>query len=481
MRNLFLIFYTVLLLFVSCSKSVDNQENINEESIAKDLTIFIVNDIHGQIDNFSKIKYIIDKEREVTNVIVTSGGDLFSGNPVVDNFPEKGYPIIDLMNRVGFDISVIGNHEYDYGEVNLKNRIDQANFDWVCANVNMSSSGVPQPFEYTTISVDNLKVTFLGLVETNGKEDATIPSTHPWRVENFIFERPEDVVASYSKIKEQENSDLYVALTHIGNRGNHGELGDHQLAEQFPYFDLIIGGHSHSIINDVVNQIPIFQAGSNLKNMGKIELTITDKKIKTVEYELIDLNNHVEEDTELKEVIQEYNDAPYLNEVIGFSQLNHENSQIGCFITDALRTEMGVDLTFQNTGGVRSDLDYGDVTRRMIFEILPFNNPVVIYEMTVSEIKDFLISSGSGFYYSGVIFEKNSGVLNVKDLNGEILSDKTILSVGVNDYIPAVFDTYFPTDGIIQPLTDAEIVISYLEEINDQINYTGCNNYFRYN
>ncbi len=72
----------------------------------------------------------------------------------------------------------------------------------------MNSSGIPQPFEYTTISVDNLKVTFLGLVETNGKEDATIPSTHPWRVKNLIFERPENVVSRYSNVKEQENSDL---------------------------------------------------------------------------------------------------------------------------------------------------------------------------------------------------------------------------------------------------------------------------------
>jgi len=480
-RNIFLIIYTVLLTTISCSKSDDIREIIPEESITKDLTIFIVNDIHAQIDNFSKIKYIIDKEREGTNVIVTSGGDIFSGNPIVDNYSEKGYPIIDLMNRVGFDISVIGNHEYDYGEVNLKNRIDQAEFYWVCANVNMNNSGIPQPFEFTTISVDNLKITFLGLVETNGKEDATIPSTHPWRVKNLIFERPENVVSRYSNVKEQENSDIYIALTHIGNSSAYGGLGDHQLAEQFPYFDLIIGGHSHSKVNDVVNNIPIFQAGAYLENMGKIEMTITDKNIKTITYELIDLNGHTEEDSELKEIIEEYNDSPYFNEVIGFSHLHHEKSQLGCFITDALREKLDIDLTFQNTGGIRSDLDNGDITKRKIFEILPFNNNAVIYQMTVSEIKNFLMGSGSGFYYSGVKFENIEGIINVEDLDGNKLSDETILSVGVNDYIPAVYDVYFPADGAIQPLTDAEIVISYLEEMNDQVNYSSCENYFRYN
>lgn len=481
MRNLILILYLALLSLVSCTSGNDNQLNIPEGSITKDLTIFIVNDIHGQIDNFSKIKYIIDKEREVTNVIVTSGGDIFSGNPIVDNYPEKGYPIIDLMNRVGFDISVIGNHEFDYGEVNLKNRINQANFDWVCANVDMDKSGIPQPFEYTTVSVDNLKVTFLGLVETNGKEEAIIPSTHPWRVKNIIFEQPEDVVMRYSNVKDEENSDLYIALTHIGNNGVHGELGDHQLAEQFPYFDLIIGGHSHSKVNDIVNSIPIFQAGSYLTNMGKIELTVTNKNIETIEYELIDLNSRTEQDSELKEIINEYNDSPYFNEVIGFSHLNHEKSQVGCFITEALREKMEVDLTFQNTGGIRADLGQSDITTRNIFEILPFNNSMVIYNMTVSEIKSFLIGSGSGFYYSGIIFENIGGVINVKDLDGRILSDEKVLSVGVNDYIPAVFDAYFPPGGTVMPQTDAETVISYLQEIDDQVNYPSCDNYFRYN
>ena len=480
MKKLFTFYFFSIFLIISCTTDNDNIGNIPNEPISKNLTIFIVNDIHGQIDNFSKIKYIIDKERQKTNVIVTSGGDIFSGNPIVDNYPEKGFPIIDIMNRVGFDVSVIGNHEFDYGETNLKNRMNQANFNWVCSNIEMNNSGIPQPFEYTTISVDNLKVTFLGLIETDGKDDAIIPSTHPWRVKNIIFERPENVVSKYSKIKQQEDSDLYIALTHIGYSKNNGSLGDYQLAEQFPYFDLIIGGHSHSKIDNIVNNIPIFQAGGYLNNLGKIEMTITDKKIESIEYELIDLNSRTEHDLDLKKIIEEYNDSPFFNKIIGFSHLNHDRSQIGCFISEALRVKMDVDLTFQNTGGVRSNLDYGDITKKEIFEILPFNNPTMIYEMTVTEIKNFLIGSRSGFYYSGVKFENSNGTIDVKDLNGNLIPDNTILSVGLNDYIPAVYDAYFPTDGIVQTQTDAEVVISYLEEIDNQVDYPNSDNYFKY-
>lgn len=476
-KNVFLITSILFLSLGSCTK--DNNNTGNPE-ISKDLTIFIVNDVHAQIDNFSKVKYIIDKEREETNVIVTSGGDMFSGNPIVDNYPEKGYPMIDLMNKVGFDISAIGNHEFDYGEENLKNVIEKSQFEWICSNVDMSNSVIPQPSDYTTIDVGDLKVTFMGLIETDGKEDDIIPSTHPWRVQNITFERPEDVVSRYSNIKVQEDSDLYIALTHIGFSKSGGRLGDYQLAEQFPYFDLIIGGHSHSEANEVVNGIPIFQAGGNLKKLGKIELTIKNKSIESINYELIDLSRVSDHDSELKDLIDDYNDSPYFYETIGFSSTNHNKTETACFITDISRFELDVDLTFQNTGGVRSTLGSGDIIRKDIFEILPFNNPMIIYSMTVSEIKTFLIGSGSGFYYSGVSFEKINGEIEVKDLEGNIISDETILSVGLNDYIAAVHDSYFPDNGIVKTQTDAETVISYLENTNTQIDYSGCNGYFKY-
>jgi 5'-nucleotidase/UDP-sugar diphosphatase len=101
----------LILIVASCNKKDQRPDN------NFDLTIFFLNDYHGQIDNFSKVKHIIDLERENTNVIVAGGGDIFSGNPVVDYYPEKGYPMIDMMNRVGFDVAVVGNHEYVMGKL----------------------------------------------------------------------------------------------------------------------------------------------------------------------------------------------------------------------------------------------------------------------------------------------------------------------------------------------------------------------------
>lgn len=481
MKKLSSILLVVFLLLLGCSnENSGSDNNTNISGITKNLTIFFVNDQHGQLDNFSKIKHIVDLEKENTNVIVACSGDIFSGNPVVDNYSEKGFPMIDVMNRVGFDISVLGNHEYDYGESILTDRIDQANFNWVCANVDMANSTIPEPFEYKTISIDNLKVTFLGLVETNGKDNATIPSTHPWRIQNLIFEKPEDVISQYANIKEQENSDLYIALTHLGFESFSGSMSDSDIASQYPFFDLIIGGHSHQIINSSVNNIPIYQSGSYLNYLGKIELTVKDKEVESINYELINLNTYSEFDSDLKAVIDEYNNLPYLSEVIGYSHLFHEKPEVGCFYTDALKGVLNVDVTIQNTGGIRSVLNEGDITNREIFEISPFNNGTVIYDMTVSEIKNFLEGSRSGFYYSGIQIVQIGNDIQIRDLNNNIIPDNTILTLGTNDYIPAVYDNYFPTNGNIQSLTAAETIIYYLENVNSLVSYPSCDHYFRY-
>jgi 5'-nucleotidase / UDP-sugar diphosphatase len=474
MKSPFKILIILLLFSFSCSK-----DNLNNAE-AKNATIFFFNDAHGQLDNFSKIKKIVDDERKNTNVIVACSGDVFSGNPAVDNSTDKGYPMIDMMNKIGVDVAELGNHEFDYGVSVLKERIEQSQFKWICANIDMEDTGIPEPPQYYTVDINGMKVTFLGLLETTGKPGATIPSTHPWKVEDISFQRPENEAGRFSSVKSVAKSDLLVGLTHLGSHGFNNYLGDFDLANNFPFFDLIIGGHSHEIVDTVVNNIPVFQAGSYLNYLGKIELSVKNKTINSVNFELIDLNSYNNYDAELKSDIDDYNNLPYLNDVIGYSHGYLSPSEVGCFYTDALRLKMNVDAAFQNTGGVRSGLNAGDITKREIFEIAPFNNGTVIYEITVSDIKNFLIGSGSGFYYSGIQILKSGNNVIIKDLNGNTIPDDYVLTVGLNDYIPAVYDSYFPSNGNRQLLTAAETLITYLEEINDQVDYQDCNHYFRY-
>ncbi len=469
------IFLLLALQLSSCTKK-------HNETAGKELTIFYFNDPHAHIDNFSKIKHIIDEERKTTEVIVACGGDIFSGSPVVDYYEDKGFPMIELMNKTGVDISVIGNHEFDYGQSILAERMLQSDFDWVCANVDMGNTGIPQPFEYSTISAGDLDITFLGLLETYGKPDAFIPSTHPLKVQGIEFESPVSVIGKYSGVKELENADLYVALTHLGHQGYYGDLGDFQIAYQYPYFNLILGGHSSYLIDTVINGTPVFQAGRNLEYLGKIQLEVEGKNIVKFHSELINLESYPEHDMEMQSDIDAYYSTmtEVFDRVIGYSHTTHDRYQLGCFYTDALKGRLGVDVTFQNSGGIRSGIDEGDITAGEIFEMDPFNNGTVVYDMTASDIKHFLKESEAGLYYSGVLIEQTGTTIELSYPDGTLIPDNTPLSVGINDYIPAVHDAYFPETGTRQSFTTAEAIIYFLENINSEVNYPTCNRYFRF-
>ncbi|MCP4458841.1 MAG: bifunctional metallophosphatase/5'-nucleotidase [Cytophagales bacterium] len=461
----------IILSQLSCSKDDDNDPDENED--AQYLTIFHVNDMHGQLDSFAKIKHIVDAAKLETNVLLVSGGDIFSGNPIVDQYSEKGYPIIDIMNQTGFDISVIGNHEFDYGQTNLAARMEQADFEWVCANVNTESSDLPQPEPYVTLDVGDVTITTLGLVETNGKPDDIIPATHPWRVLNLTFQWFYDVVDQYSDLKAQESADVYLALTHLGR------TSDLTLANEYPYFDVIIGGHSNHLTTGDENGIPTLMAGKYLSHLGRLDLIIQNNEVVSHEATSIDLEAYTEEDATLAAAIQIYNDTPEFDEVIGYANTYHDKNALGCFYTTALVDYMQVDASFQNGGGIRAEIDQGDVTTLEIYNMDPFNNGSVIFTMTAREIKVFFIDSGARLHVSGITLEREDNDIIIRDEEGTVISDATELTIGINDYIPAVNDSYFPiAEADIKELTTAETIIEYLTTINSTIDYEGCNHYF---
>jgi 5'-nucleotidase/UDP-sugar diphosphatase len=477
LNKLFFSLSFLLFLLSSCNQ-VDNNEQDNNK--IHQLVIYSVNDVHSQIQNFAKIKYIVDEQRKQSDVLLLSSGDLFSGSPFVDNFSPKGFPMIDLMNKVGFDASNLGNHEFDYGQKVLQERIDQAHFPFVCANADFSNSQISNVDEYVTLNIGDLKVVLLGLIETDGKLDATIPSTHPWRVVNIDFSRPESVISKYSNLKNDQDADLYILLSHLGLSKSNGKLGDVQVSESFPYFDLIIGGHSHSKHGESVNGMPIFQSGSNLAYMGKISLEIKNSEIIDYSWELINLWEYPTEDHETKLSINEYLSNEDLYKVIGNAQNFHNIGAVGSFYTDALRRSLNADISFQNGGGVRNNIQQGDIRKLDIFSVSPFNNGVVIYEMSIAQVKNFLKNSESGFYYSGINIQNENGLLTIRNQIGVILDDNLIVKVAINDYIAAVHDSFFPEMGVIHKLTAAETLIYFLENIQSDIDYSDKNNYWRY-
>lgn len=460
--------FLFLLILVSCSDNAEENPSPNAEG--EKINIFFVNDMHGQLENFAKIKHIVDQAKAETPSILVSAGDLFSGSPYVDQYAEPGFPMIDIMNKTGFDVSVLGNHEFDYGLEELQERIDESQFGWVCANVDASGTALNQPDAYTTVEVGGIRVTFLGLVETYGREGVVAPAAHPWRMRGLTFQDHKDVVDQYANLKADENADAFIALTHLGT------IRDIILANSNSFLDGIIGGHSNDINVNYFNDIPVVMAGANLAYLGKLELTVNNKEVVASNVSMISLSAYQEKDEVLEEAISAYLDNPAFDTVVGVSETEmDELGEVGCFFTTALKERLDVDMAIQNLGGLRNPIDQGEITALEIYQLDPFNNQSVIYELTVSEFKRFLVENNGEMAFSGIDLSFTGANYEFRDETGTLLDDSATIRLGMNDFIPALYDNFFSYEATdIKDVTTAETLIEYLDIIQNTVNFEGC-------
>lgn len=459
-----------VVLLNSCSSTENSTTDPVPSKTPESIVIFTINDPHGKIENFAKVKAIIDEEKEKeSQVFFVAGGDLFSGNPIVDFHPEKGFPIIDLMGKAGMDVSALGNHEFDYGQDILNARMQQATFPFLCANVNNSAGELNVPKGQVNIEKDGFEIAFIGVVETSSP--GNIPSTHPKRIKGLDFFEGVEAVEQYRDSAAVKNADLVVALTHYGSRGDEMILRNHD------FVDLVIGGHNHDIYNRKVAGRYMVQSGSNLKKMTKLSLEVLEGEIVNYNYELIDLEERTEEDAEMAQLIAEYNNQPEFFVEIGTSMQDHDSRETGCFYTDALRTITGADLVFQNYGGIRAGLDYGPITPFDIYTIDPFGNGLDTFSMTVAELKNFLMDpEAPSLAYSGVRIARTNGNITIYDSEENVMSDNEVLVIGMNDYISNVHADNFGSPVKTFEKTTAEYLIEYLQEYQSVIDYEDCNN-----
>jgi 5'-nucleotidase/UDP-sugar diphosphatase len=454
----YLFSFVFFLLFSSFSLS---QETV---------VIFSINDPHGSIDNFPRLKTLIENERALNNkVFFVSAGDIFSGNPIVDYHPNKGYPIIDLLNDCDLDISVIGNHEFDYGQDVLNARIEQADFPFICDNVYGASGALNNINGYELITKDNFSIAFVGVVETGSP--GLHPLTHPKKIEGLSFSEGLESFPKYKNLKTEQNADLFVALTHYGHNK------DKQILENYPFVDLVIGGHTDREYGYFHENGYMIMSGSYLNKVSKTTLTVTNKVITDFKFELIDLSDTLlPMDTAMKIKVDNYNNQPEFYQVIGNAETHHDKSEVGCLYTDALRNVTGADFVIQNMGGIRADLDQGDITPYDIYAIDPFGNGLDTFQMTVTQLRNFLNEYPSSFSYSTLleIYKDQNQNYQFKD-NGELLGDNDIVDFCLNDYISNVYSEYFPTSYYTYELTTADYIIEYIRDNHvGNINYQDC-------
>lgn len=420
-------------------------ERITAEEGTKKVTIIHTNDIHAQIDDFAKLAAYKQQEEDASDILFyVDAGDIFSGNPVVDM--NKGEPMVDLLNQAGLDLIGIGNHEFDYGQDHLKERMEQAEFAFLSANTEVVDTDLPQPAPFEVFEKDGVKFGFVGLTQAP-------PATAPKNIEGIEFHDYKESVEQTLKEEELQDVDVLIGVNHIGL------VEDRKLAEELDVFDAIIGGHSHTEMKkeEVVNGTTIVQTGSHLNNIGNMTITLnTDNKVDSIEWTLQSVEELTEVDEYVQQLIDKYNAQmeEELNQEIGETvALNRgaryeRDTSLGNFWTDALRRVVeDSDIAVTNNGGIRADIPAGTLTYGHIYEIEPFANEVMVIEMTGKAVLDVLEYSytreernqidlqTSGLEYVVHVDEKGNFVSVDATVGGEPIKEEEKYTVVVPDYI----------------------------------------------
>ena len=450
------------------------------KDLETEIVIYHLNDIHAQIDNFAKIAWFIKHEREKNpNVFLFIAGDNFSGNPVVDQYKPKGEPIVKLLNEIKPDVAVLGNHDFDYGQERLKEVLETNTYPTLCANIHVDPQKgaiIPQLPPYIILkTTTGLKIAVLGLIETG--KDSGIPATHPKNLTGITFSWAIDTAKKYKFLKKE--SDLLIAITHLGVDY------DEQLAAQMGDLDVIVGGHSHTVINTPreTNGVLITQAGSYTGYIGRIRLTIREGKFTSKLADLIDVKTLKEEIPEIAEMIKTFNNNPELDRVITtLPMVVQGKDPLGNLITDAIRNIHHFDITFHNAGGIRSNKLGEEVRIKDVYKLLPFGNDVIQFNMSPAEIKEFITIDYekykdfdlkvSGITYTVVTQQPENGKLKVtdvelRDASGNLLDETKTYKVGFNNYIASAYKFPHQDPGQALMTTIAQTLTDYLRKGGD--------------
>ena len=440
----------------------------NKSDGRTEVIILHLNDMHAKTDGFAKIKYLADSLRRNNPwVFIVAAGDNFTGNPYVDMVADKGSPMIDLMNKTGFTASCFGNHEFDLGQTFLSKRIEQATFPFICANMNTGTSGLKQPRAFIILDAGKLQIPVLGLIEIN---DNGIPDTHPSKVKGMIFKDPIKTAGENTELKQKYG--CLLALSHLGLET------DEKLAREFPQFDVIIGGHSHSILKKPVveNGVMIVQAGSYQRFVGKLTLIFKGNQIEEKSDTLIATESIKGADKEVQALMTTYENNPEFEKTIAYASGPVSGKQdLGALMTDAVAWAVKADFAFQNRGGIRiQSLPGGEIKVRDIYRLDPFGNQVVTYKMTGVEIGSLILNSykkenNIDLIPSGMTYTIRKGSkkqpprLKMTGLSGRELEPDKIYRVALNSYISAAYSFDHRDQGTSLEITTEECLINYLE------------------
>ncbi len=487
------------------------------------LTVLFTNDVHGHPVKFSNLSVpdvgglpahaTLVKEIRNTNenVLLLDAGDLNTGQSVSNFF--KATPDILGYNFIGYDAMVLGNHEFDHPVDVLKEQMNLAKFPFLSANVK-TRNGDHLAIPYIIKQFNGFKVAIFGLTTME-----TQITGHPDHIKDLVFEDEIDVAKQLVPYL-RERADLIIALTHLGiykgmNRGSK------RLASQVSGIDLIVDGNTHTKLEtpliipgpDSIHQTLIVQAWQWGLVLGRIDLWIQDKRITRFNMELIPVNlkrvvkgskgqktfsfigKPIKEDLQLLALLQPYADKVnrLLDETIGNAKGAFENDHgryretaLGDLVADAMRwylRRFNPDFALTNSGAIRAEIPEGAVTRKSVYDSLPFDSSVVLLKLTGSQIQTLFnfigtIKPGEGAFpqvSGGISFTLNPKKNTCENIlvNRQPIDPGKSYSIVTNSYLAKGGDGYTPFTETIDRFDSAtfqrDALIAYIEHLGGKL------------
>lgn len=451
-------------------------KNVNEESEQyKKINILTINDLHGSIIesgiNIGAPKLGAEVKRikkEEKNTILVGGGDLYQGSAISNLL--YGKPVSEVLKEMGMKYTVVGNHEFDWGLDKIKKWSESIEF--LGSNIidKNTKEVVQWAKPYVIEEFDGVKVGFIGIT--------TPESTYKTKTENIKdleFKDPAVAASEWAKyLKIEKAVDIVIVLSHLGGRQGTdgiitGELED--LAQKATGIDGIVGAHSHTYIAGFVNDIPIVQAGSNGRALGKLEIIIRpdgNLDIKPSYDKLYKRINNLKEDEKIKNIVNKYEEElnPILKEKVAFidKDLTHKRTingvtMLGQFITKSMVELSGSQIGLINSGGMRRPLNKGIITVGDMWDIMPFDNNLVTMRLKGTDLKRVMehgiINENIGgiqFYGLNIYYDstKDYGnrISSMKLLDGTEIEMDKYYTVVTNDFMYYKGDNYDFTGAI---------------------------------
>lgn len=380
---------------------------------AQELVILHTNDTHSQLDptdqnrgGILRRKVIVDSVREAQpNVLLIDAGDAVQGTLYFTLF--EGEAERRMMNNLGYDIQILGNHEFDNGTESLANQWKELTAEKLSTNYDLTDTPLEGIFKpYAIKEYDGRKV---GIIAINLEPKGMIDDAKSVNVKYLDGIEAANAMAWY--LKNILHTDLIVAVTHVGyNDSTPPTPSDVDIAHASKNIDIIIGGHSHTVVdpatpavtpcripNAVGDSLLVAQTGGRGENIGEITVNLTDN---SSVYRLIPVDKRLDNriDPEAAAILSSYRTKVDSLKHVKIGRMAQElpagSTELLNWVADVM-LDMGqrmvdepLDLAIVNKGGIRRGLPAGDITKELIMTMLPFDNHLNVLEIKGNDLAE---------------------------------------------------------------------------------------------